>query len=59
MQQINNEPLEKYILIDSSLKPSYSYAGYSHLTKSEVKIKNYAYKINRSKYKYIKKEDWK
>jgi hypothetical protein len=59
MQQINNESVEKYILIDSTQRSNYAYQSYGYLTKTEAHSKNYAYRINHSKYKYIKASDWK
>ena len=59
MQYINNEPLENYILIDTSLRPSYAFIWSTKLTKTEAILKNRAYRMNRSKYKYVKKSEWK
>lgn len=59
MQQINNESVEKYVLIDPNQRSNYAYQGYGYLTRTEAQSKNYAYRINRSKYKYIKASDWK
>jgi len=58
MQQINSEPLEKYILIDKSQRPSYAKVKSSKLSKEEVLIKNFAYGMNRSKYRYVKASEW-
>ena len=58
MQQINNEPLEKYILIDITLKPSYAKVKSVKLTEQEFLIKNLAYRMNRSKYRYVKASEW-
>tara|TARA_Y100000361_G_scaffold32651_1_gene27367 strand:- start:226 stop:405 length:180 start_codon:yes stop_codon:yes gene_type:complete len=58
MQQINNEPLEKYILIDTTLRPSYSKVKSVKLTQEEALIKNFAYGMNRSKYRYVKASEW-
>lgn len=58
MQQINNEPLERYILIDKSQKPSYAKVKSAKLSKEEVLIKNFAYGMNRSKYRYVKASEW-
>ncbi len=59
MQQINNEAVEKYILVDSFKRSSYAYQGYGYLTRTEAHSKNYAYRLNRSSYIYIKESDWK
>ena len=58
MQQINNEPLEKYILIDTTLIPSYSKVKSVKLTQEEALIKNFAYGMNQSKYRYVKASEW-
>ena len=58
MQQVNNEPLEKYILIDTTLKPSYAKDRSVKLTEQESLIKNLAYRMNRSKYRYVKASEW-
>jgi len=58
MQQINNEPLQKYILIDTTLRPSYAKIRSAKLTEQEAILKNLAYRMNRSKYRYVKASEW-
>ena len=56
---IDNTPEHKYILIDTTLRPSYAYLGFSILTEYEAQVKNRAFAMNRANKKYIRKEDWK
>jgi predicted DNA-binding protein (MmcQ/YjbR family) len=56
---IDNSPIHKYILIDTSKKPCYAFISSANLTKYEAKTKNYAYAMNRSNKKYVLKKDWK
>lgn len=58
MQQINNELLEKYILIDATLRSSYAKVKSVKMTQEEALIKNFAYGMNRSKYRYVKASEW-
>jgi hypothetical protein len=55
----DNTPLNKYFLIDTSLKPCYALINSANLTEYEAKTKNYAYAMNRVNKKYILKKDWK
>ena len=56
---IDNSPIEKYILIDKSLKPCYSKILSAKLSKTEARAKNYAFAINKVNKKYILEKDWK
>ena len=56
---IDNTPEHKYILIDTTSKPSYAYLGSAILTEYEAQVKNRAFAMNRVNKKYIRKEDWK
>lgn len=56
---IDKSPLNKYILIDTSLKSCYAYLSSANLTEYEAKTKNYAYAMNGAKKKYVLKKDWK
>ena len=56
---IDDSPTEKYILIDKSLKPCYSKIHSAKLSKTEARIKNYAFAMNRVNKKYILEKDWK
>lgn len=57
--KIDNTPEYKYILIDTSLKPSYAFISSAILTEYEAQVKNRAFAMNRANKKYIRKEDWK
>ena len=56
---IDNTPEHKYILIDTSLKPSYAFISSATLTEYEAQVKNRAFAMNLANKKYIRKEDWK
>ena len=56
---VDNSPIHKYILIDTSLKSCYAFISSANLTEYEAKTKNYAYAINGAKKKYVLKKDWK
>lgn len=56
---IDNSPIEKYILIDKSLRPCYAKIRSVKLTKTEARIKNYAFAMNGVNKKYILEKDWK
>ena len=57
--RIDDTPEHKYILIDTSLKPSYAFIHSATLTEYEAQVKNRAFAMNRANKKYIRKEDWK
>lgn len=54
----DHTPLNKYYLVDISLRPSYARLKSVELTERETKIKNYALRLNRTTKLYIKKEEW-
>jgi hypothetical protein len=55
----DKSPLDKYVLIDTSLKPSYARLSKAvDLTEAEARQKNYAFSMNRSQKKYIKELEW-
>ena len=56
---LDNSPLHTYILINTSLRPSYAFINKVKLTEYEAKTKNYAFGMNRVDKKYIRQEDWK
>ena len=56
---VDNSPIHKYILIDTSLKSCYAFISSANLTEYEAKTKNYDYAINGAKKKYVLKKDWK
>jgi len=56
---IDNSPIHKYILIDTSLKPCYAFISSVNLTEYEARAKSYALAMNRKSKKYILKKDWK
>jgi len=56
---VDNSPINKYILIDTSLKTCYAFISSANLTEYEAKNKNYAYAMNRANKKYVLKKDWK
>ncbi len=55
----DNSQTEKYNLIDKTLKPANAKIGSAKLSEKEVKIKNYAFAINKVNKKYILEKDWK
>ena len=55
----DNSLTKKYILIDKSLKPCYAKIHSAKLTKTEARVKNYAFAINKVNKKYILEKDWK
>ena len=59
MNTFNNQKLQKYILLDKNLKPSYAKIQSAHLTEKEAQTKNYAFKMNRVNKQYILEKDWK
>jgi len=56
---IDNSPIHKYILLDTTQKPSYAFISSAYLTEYEAKTKNYAFKLNRVNKKYVLEKDWK
>ena len=48
-----------YVLIDTSLRPSYAFINKVKLTEYEAKTKNYAFGMNRVNKKYVLEKDWK
>tara|TARA_E500000331_G_C16981505_1_gene593759 strand:+ start:25 stop:201 length:177 start_codon:yes stop_codon:yes gene_type:complete len=57
--RIDNTPEHKYILIDTSAKPSYAFISSATLTEYEAQTKNRAFAMNRANKKYVLKKDWK
>ena len=57
--RIDDTPEHKYILIDTSLKPSYAFISSAILTEYEAQVKNRAFAMNRANKKYVLKKDWK
>ena len=57
--RIDNTSEHKYILIDTSAKPSYAFISSATLTEHEAQTKNRAFAMNRANKKYILKKDWK
>ena len=56
---IDNTPIHKYILLDTTQKPSYAFISSVSLTEYEAKTKNYAFGLNGANKKYVLKKDWK
>ena len=56
---IDNTPMHKYILLDTTQKASYAFISSAYLTEHEAKTKNYAFAMNRANKKYTLKKDWK
>lgn len=56
---IDNTPLKKFVLIDTTQRPSYAFLAKAKLTEWEAKTKNYAFAMNGVKKKYILLEEWK
>ena len=54
----DNTSIDKYYLVDISLRPSYARLKSVELTEREAKIKNYALRLNRTTKFYIKKKEW-
>ncbi len=48
----------KYVLINTSLRPSYALIKRCRLTKYEAQQKNYAFGLNQATKKYILEVDW-
>ena len=48
----------KYVLINTSLRPSYALIKRCCLTKYEAQQKNYAFGLNQATKKYILEGDW-
>ena len=57
--RIDDTPEHKYILIDTSVKPSYAFISSATLTEYEAQTKNRAFAMNRANKKYALKKDWK
>ena len=57
--RIDNTPEHKYILIDTSVKPSYAFISSATLTEYEAQTKNRAFAMNRANKKYVLKKGWK
>ena len=55
----DNSPINKYILINTELKPVYSKILVASLTSREAQIKNNAFRMNRVNRKYVLEKDWK
>ena len=55
----DNTKINKYILINTELKPSYSRIGSAKLSEYEVIVKNRAFRMNQANKKYILEKDWK
>ena len=54
----DNTTLNKYYLVDISLRPSYAILQSVELTEREARIKNYALRLHRTTKFYIKKKFW-
>ena len=50
--------ISKYILIDTTARPSYARISSAMLTAYEVSMKNRAFRMNRVSKKYILEKDW-
>ena len=59
MNTFNNQKLQKYILLDKNLKPSYAKVQSVFLTEKEAQTKNFAFKMNRVNKQYVLEKDWK
>ena len=57
--QIDNSAINKYILLDKNLKPSYAKIQSAYLTEKEAQTKNFAFKMNRANKQYVLEKDWK
>lgn len=55
---IDDSPINKYILINTKLKPVYAKISVGYLTQREAQIKNIAFKMNRVNKKYVLEKDW-
>jgi hypothetical protein len=55
----DNSQINKYILIDTSLRSPYAKISSAKLSNKEAKVKNYAFAINKVNKKYILEKDWK
>lgn len=55
----DNSQINKYILIDTTLRAPYAKIGSAKLSEKEAKVKNYAFAINKVNKKYILEKDWK
>lgn len=55
----DNTKINKYILINTELKPSYSRIGSAKLSEYEAGVKNRAFRMNQANKKYILEKDWK
>jgi len=47
-----------YVLINTSLRPSYAFINKVKLTEYEAKMKNYSFRMNRVNKKYVLQKDW-
>ena len=56
---IDNTPIRKYILLDTTQRPSYAFIGSAYFTEYEAKTKNYAFAMNRVNKRYVLEKDWK
>ena len=55
----DNSQINKYILIDKTLRSPYAKISSAKLSNKEAKVKNYAFAINKVNKKYILEKDWK
>jgi len=55
---LDNSELNTYVLIDTSLYPSYAFIEKVDLTEREAMAKNYAFGLNSIRKKYILEGDW-
>lgn len=55
---IDNSSINKYILINTKLKPVYAKISVASLTSREAQIKNNAFRMNRVNKKYVLEKDW-
>lgn len=56
---IDNSQINKYILIDTTLRPPYAKIRSATLSSYEAGVKNKAFAMNKVNKKYILKKDWK
>ena len=56
---IDNSQINKYILIDTTARPSYAKISSATLSTHEAKVKNTAFAMNKVNKKYILEKDWK
>lgn len=56
---IDNSQIKKYVLINTTARPSYAKISVATLSSYEAKIKNLAFAMNKVNKKYILEKDWK